>query len=559
MDRKSFLKYAGLGSAGLVADSAVNPFNIFQESSQDQDPPNIIVIMSDDMGISDLGCYGSEILTPNLDGLAEGGAKFSQFYNAARCCPTRASLMTGLYPHQSGIGHMMKDRGAEGYRGDLNQHCLTIPEVLSEAGYSTYMSGKWHLTKHIGQWSGEEELTSKHNWPLQRGFDRFYGTIIGAGSYYNPISLVRDNTAIQPEVEDYYYTNAITDNVVKHINEHAQADEDKPFFSYAAYTAPHWPLHALEEDIKKYKGHYDRGWDQVRNRRMEKMQEIGLIDSRWSLSERDPKVPEWEKAENKEWEARRMAVYAAQIDRMDQGVGRIIKTLEQNDQLDNTLILFLCDNGGAAEVLTERWKHLHAFPDKTRKGKNVKVGNKPHIMPGPADTYQSYGVGWANASDTPFRLYKHYVHEGGIASPLIAHWPSKIKKQEQWKRGPSHLIDIMATCVDVADAEYPESYGGKRIHPMEGESLVPLFEGKQKENDRTLYWEHEGNSAIRDGKWKLVKRHKKQWELFNMEVDRTETEDLSERFPDKASRLKNRYDKWADRIGVLSWPVRGNN
>lgn len=560
MDRKSFLRNIGLASTSMIGASAVNPLNAFFPHSaranpqNDSDRPNIMVILADDMGFSDIGCYGGEVETPNLDRLAGNGAKFSQFYNAARCCPTRASLLTGLYPHQAGIGHMTSDRGYEGYRGDLNNHCVTMAEVLKKSGYSTYMSGKWHVTKHMGQWSGDNQ-TSKHNWPLQRGFDRFYGTILGAGSYYNPVTLTRGNTPIEPEVEDFYYTDRITDYAVQHVNDHFRSNKNQPFFSYVAYTSPHWPLHALEEDIKKYKGRYDMGWDRLRRERVQKMREMGLLNPKWKLTERDPRVTSWEEADNKEWEARRMEVYAAQVDRMDQGIGRIIQTLEKNDQLDNTLILFMADNGGCAEVLTESWRPALFIPDKTRDGYAVKLGNNPDLMPGTAKTYQSYGIPWANVSDTPFRLYKHYVHEGGIASPLIAHWPSGIKQDDGWRRQPSHLIDIMATCVDVAGGKYPGQYKGNDIHPMEGKSLVPVFDGDNLDREDALYWEHEGNQAIRDDKWKLVKRHNKNWELFDMEADRSETSDLSEKYPDRVKSLKSRYQTWADRVGVQPWPV----
>lgn len=559
MDRKTFLKQAGLGAAGLASATAIGSSSVIPDLASGYSPPNIILIMADDMGFSDVGCYGSDIRTPNLDGLANNGAKFSQFYNAARCCPTRASLMTGLYPHQSGVGHMMADRGAKGYRGDLNDQCLTIAEVLNGAGYSSYMSGKWHLTKHIGHWSGEEKLTSKHNWPLQRGFDRFYGTIIGAGSYYNPISLTRGNRPIEPESGEYYYTDRITDSTVEFIDDHHRNKKGQPFFSYVSYTAPHWPLHALEEDIQRYKGQYLSGWDKLRQERIEKMRDMQLIDDSWELSERHPRVPAWDKVKHKEWEAHRMATYAAQIDRMDQGIGRIVKTLKKNGQFENTLILFLADNGGSAEVLSERWQKYHAVPQRTRAGEKVKVGNKKGVMAGPADTYQSYGRGWANASDTPFRLYKHYVHEGGIASPMIAHWPAQLDRQEGWKRRPSHLIDIMATCVDAANASYPRSNNGKDILPMEGQSLLPVMKGDDGERNDILCWEHTGNRAIRDGRWKLVQRHKQSWELFDMKKDRTETTNLVERNPAKANELKEKYHRWADRVNVLPWPVRRGN
>lgn len=558
MRRKFFFKLCAL-SPILIGASVNNTQNIslpntaLANHQNKPDRPNIIIIMSDDMGFSDVGYYGGEIETPNLDRLAKNGVNFTQFYNTARCCPTRASLLTGLYPHQTGIGHMTSDRGSDGYRGDLNNHCVTIAEVLREAGYSTYMSGKWHVTKHMGQWSGDDQ-TSKHNWPLQRGFDRFYGTILGAGCFYNPITLTKGNTPIQPQTKEFYYTDRISDYAVRFINEHSRNPNDQPFFGYVSYTAPHWPLHALERDIQRYEGRYDAGWDHIREERFTKMREIGLIDDQWELTERDPRVPSWDEAENKKWEARRMEVYAAQIDRMDQGIGRIIQALEQNNQLDNTMILFLHDNGGCAEVLTEGWRPALFIPDTTRQGQPVALGNNPDIMPGSAETYQSYGIPWANVSNTPFRLYKHWVHEGGISTPLIVHWPAGFQAKDLWIDEPSHLIDIMATCVDASGTQYPRQFKGENIHPMEGKSLLPVFNGEKLNREDAIYFEHEGNRAIREGKWKLVQRHQEEWELFDMDVDRSETNDLSDNYPDKVKVLKEKYQRWANRIGVLPWP-----
>ena len=307
--------------------------------------PNIVLIMSDDMGFSDIGCYGGEINTPNLDRLAANGVRFTQFYNTARCCPTRASLMSGLYPHQAGVGHMMSDRGTDGYRGNLNRRCMTIGEVLKTAGYGTYMAGKWHVTRHTAP-DGP-----KHNWPRQRGFDRFYGTIHGAGSFYDPNSLTRDNTQISPYADPeykpktYYYTDAISDHTVRYINEHCRQEKSKqsPFFCYVSYTAAHWPMHALPEDIAKYKGKYDAGYAPIRAARLKKARSLGLIQKNWKLSAQAEK---WETVKKRAWEARCMEVYAAMVDRMDQGIGKIVAALKANGQLDNTLILFLQDNGG---------------------------------------------------------------------------------------------------------------------------------------------------------------------------------------------------------------------
>ena len=326
--------------------------------------PNIIVILSDDMGYSDIGCYGGEINTPTLDALAAGGLRFTQFYNTARCCPTRASLLTGLYPHQAGIGHMMEDKGSDSYRGDLNRNCLTIAEALRPAGYGTYAVGKWHVTRHT------KPEGPKHNWPLQRGFDRFYGTIHGAGSFYDPITLTRDNDPIEPEGSNFYYTTAIGENAAKFIED--AAGGDAPFFLYVPFTASHWPLHAFERDIAEYRRRYDAGWDALREERHKRMIQSGIVDSRWPLTRRDAEVPSWEEEENKAWQARRMEVYAAQVDVMDRAVGMIVDKLSTLGLLDNTLILFLADNGGCAEELTPRGRGLH-FPAKTRDGLRVRL------------------------------------------------------------------------------------------------------------------------------------------------------------------------------------------
>src|SRR4051794_37628929 len=456
--------------------------------------PNIIIIMADDMGFSDAHCMGSEIDTPNLDKLAANGTRFTQFYNTARCCPTRASLLTGLYPHQAGMGHMTNANSQlDGYVGNLNKKCVTIAEALKPAGYATYMVGKWHLTKY------DKPAGPKDTWPLQRGFERYYGTIIGAGSFYDPGMLTRNNDQISPfqdkeyqppQGEPYYYTNALSDQAAQFITEHKQQHPDQPFFFYVAYPAAHWPMHALERDIAKYKGKYDNGYEPIRRARFEKEKQLGLIDPKWDLS---PQAGEWDKVKNKDWEARCMEVYAAMIDRMDQNVGRTVNALRETGQLDNTLILFLQDNGGNAETtgrsgtqtraaapslpkLGPDFIEVQGTPKRMRVGWPVIMGTG--VMPGPPDTYIAYGKGWGNVSNTPFREYKHWVHEGGISTPLIAHWPGHIARKGELEKQPAHLIDIMATCVDLAHADYPKQLNGNDITPFEGKSLAGAFDGK---------------------------------------------------------------------------------
>jgi arylsulfatase A-like enzyme len=557
--RRSFLKALGLGAgalfvpgyAALTAAGGARPRR-----------PNIVLIMADDMGFSDIGCYGGEIHTPNLNTLAAEGIRFRQFYNTARCCPTRASLMTGLYPHQAGIGHMMEDLGYDGYRGDLNNRCVTIAEVMKLAGYSTYMTGKWHVTKFI------KPDGDKHNWPCQRGYDRFFGTIHGAGSYYDPVSLTRDNTQIPPG-DNFYYTHAIRDHAIKFIREHTTAN---PFFMYVAFTAPHWPMHALPQDMAKYKGRYDEGWDALRAERHKRMIDMGIVKSQWKITPRDALVPAWTRAKDKPWFARRMEVFAAMVDCLDQGVGQIVAELKRTGRFDNTLIFFLADNGGCAEEYGSRGPirpdpskpvvlkpmrkdelQTRMQPTVTRDGRPVRTGRG--VMPGPADTYIAYGRPWANASNTPFRLYKHWVHEGGISTPLIAHWPAYIKAHGQFRNQPGHLIDIMATCVDVAEAKYPTEYKGHKIQPMEGKSLLSAFDDEPIERE-AIYWEHEGNRAVRQGKWKLVSKRPGGWELYDLEADRTELNNMAEDYPEKVRHLKALYEAWAARCGVLPWPIK---
>ena len=537
--------------------------------------PNIILIMSDDVGYSDIGCYGGEIRTPNLDGLAANGLRYTQFYNTSRCCPTRAALLTGLHQHQAGVGHMMNDRGNDGYRGDLNKHCLTIAQVLRSAGYKNYMSGKWHVTPL----KPDRVNPSRHNWPLQRGFDRFFGTIHGAGSFYDPNSLTSGNTFITPG-DGFYYTDAISDSAVKFIREH---DTDDPFFVYVAYTAAHWPMHALPEDIAKYKGMYDIGWDSIRSARYRRMIEMGLISPAWEMSPAYPADSEWEKTDMKEWHARCMEVYAAMLDNMDQGIGRIIDELEVQGKLDKTVILYLQDNGACAETygfgrtydqsvgeielqpMAPGELQTEMEPRFTRDGRPVRVGRG--VMPGPADTYIGYAMEWANACNTPFRMFKHWSHEGGISTPLIIHWPDGIETGGEFRAQPAQLVDIMATCVELSGAEYPEEHEGYKIHPMAGTSLLPSFENHPL-NRVYLYWEHEGNRAIRTGKWKLVSRacrwphdHDEHdtlpyryWELYDLEADRTENSNLASLHPEMVRELAAQWQSWAEKSSILPKP-----
>src|SRR6185369_16285515 len=405
--------------------------------------PNIIIILVDDMGFSDIGCYGSEIPTPNLDRLAAGGLRFTQFYNTGRCCPTRAALLTGLYSHQAGVGHMVEDGGLPGYRGFLNDRCVTIAEVLRDAGYFTAMTGKWHVG------------TPPDKWPRQRGFDRFYGSEAG-GFYFRPIQgrkVISDDTVLytaqNPPPDGWYSTDAWTDYGIQFIDEALAAR--KPFFLYLAHNAPHFPLQAPPEDIAKFRGKYKIGWDKLREQRHAKQIQIGIVDKAWPMSPRPEEVKAWEQLTPAEQDRfdHLMALYAACVEHMDRSVGRLVDALKQRGALDNTLILFLSDNGGNAE-----------------SGANGRLEGSG--TPGSADSTVYCGQSWATLENTPLRRYKHFNHEGGIATPLIAHWPARIKDAGQLREQPGHLVDLMATCVDVGGAKYPTEFKGKPIQPMEG-------------------------------------------------------------------------------------------
>ena len=513
--------------------------------------PDIVLILNDDMGYSDLGCYGGEVHTPTLDRLAADGLRFSQFYNTARCSPSRASLLTGLHPHQTGIGILTYDSGPEGYAGNLNQQCVTIAEVLRSGGYRTCMSGKWHVSSNL--------KTPTDSWPMQRGFDRFYGTIIGAGSFYDPNTLTRgnDNVEHEAQADGFFYTDAISDQAAAYIREHHAEHPERPLFQYVAYTAPHWPLHAHDEDIAKYKGRFDAGWDQLREERLERLVADGLLAAHWKLSGRDPSQPPWTAAEHKGWLLRCMEVYAAQIDRMDQGIARIVQALKDTGRFDNTLIIFLADNGACAEDIPQGVS-IEELVDKlmiaratTRRGEPVHIGNDVDRMPGPENTYQSYGTAWANLSNTPFRLYKHWIHEGGISTPLIFHWPLGITQRGQIRHTPGYLPDVMATLLDVTGVPYPAQHQGRAVLPLEGHSLKTAFERDAVEARPPMFWEHEGNAAVRIGRWKLVRRHPHDWELYDLDADRTELNDLAAQQPERVREMAAQYAAWARRCGVL--------
>ncbi len=516
--------------------------------------PNVILILVDDMGFSDLGVTGSEIRTPNIDLLATQGALLTSMYNCARCCPTRASLLTGLYPHNAGVGHMGADLGSPAYQGFLRNDSATIAEVLRASGYRTCMSGKWHvagdfMAREVDSWRvGDID----HPTPRQRGFDRFYGIVDGVTNFFSPHFMLEDDNRVEVFPEDFYFTDAITDKAIGMVEE-AVADE-KPFFLYLAHAAPHWPLHALPEDIARYDGVYDQGWDAIRTARHEEMNGRNILRKNWDISPRYQDVPPWEDIKLKDWEASKMAAYAAMVDHMDQSVGRLIAALKRLGQYEDTLILFLSDNGGCAEFMAEDgWAKF--FPNQTLDGRKITMGNIPGLRPGDALTFQSYDKPWANVSNTPFRLFKHYVHEGGISTPLIAHWPKRIGVGNVVHE-PCHVVDVLPTILAATGSSYLPELGGHKIQPLQGEPFLDLLEGKEWTRAQPIFFEHEGNCAVRHGRFKLVRQYGQDWELYDMDADRTELNDLARsKFLRLWADLTAQYEDWVEKTGVLDWDI----
>ncbi|MDO8539389.1 MAG: arylsulfatase [Opitutaceae bacterium] len=503
--------------------------------------PNIVLIVADDMGYSDVGCFGSEISTPHIDRLAREGLRFTQFYNVTRCSPSRAAMLSGVYSQQAGLGEVPEYAapiGGPGYLAHLSDRCVTIAETLRSTGYATYHSGKWHL--------GRE----RPHWPIDRGFDRSTALIDCCSNFFGdpeaseerkPASR-RERYAIdeqlwRPPLDGYYSTDWFGENAARMIREH---DTAKPFFLYLAFTAPHWPLQARPEDVAKFHGRYDAGWDEIRRRRFERMRELGLLDPRWQLSRREGTAPDWktlDAAKRADW-ARRMEIYAAMIAVMDENIGRVLTALETRGVADNTLVFFLSDNGATEE--------------------NPNRG-KPGAALGSRDSYHGYGLGWANVSNTPFRRYKHWVHEGGISTPLLARWPKGIARPGTSYPHPAHVIDLMATAVELSGARHPKEFRGQPIVPLEGRSLAPAFRGASAPiHDEPIFWEHQGNAAVRHGRWKLVRAEDGPgaWELYDMDVDRTETTNLAVQYPERVREMRAQFETWAARAQVRwPWPL----
>ena len=515
IQRRRFLKDIAVGSAGLAATGAL------ARAAKD-DRPNIVLIMCDDMGFSDIGCYGGEIETPNINRLAEQGLRFRQFYNNAKCGPTRQSLMAGLYPHQ--VRMSTKPGGS---------NCATIAESLKEAGYRTLMAGKWHLPAK----------------PVEFGFDRYFGLLDGACNFFNPgharpgekeparkFAYQEHRWAVEdkeykpytPPDPDFYTTDAFTDYAVDRLDEYGS--EDKPFFLYVAYNAPHYPMHARPEDIAKYRGRYMIGWEEVRRRRFKRLRELGIIDQTVDVSPANSGAPRWDDVKDKDAWDLKMAVYAAMVDVADRNIGRIVDKVKELGKFDNTLFLFLSDNGGSSE------SH-HVTP------------HDPNTPPGVMEGFHTVDLPWANASNTPFRKFKTWNHEGGVATPLIAHWPRVIKPGRMCN-DLGHLIDIPPTLLDIAGAKHQEGYKGRKTLPLEGRSMAPILRDESIEARKPIFWQHQSNRAMRDDRWKLVSHAPGAWELYDMEADRTELNDLASAQPERVKAMAAAWEKWRKRVGA---------
>jgi len=481
------------------------------ETTQTEQPPNIVLILCDDLGYSDLGSYGSEIETPNLDRLAAEGLKMKQFYNTAKCTETRSAILTGLYHQQTDAVNLPNN--------------VTIAEVLKEKGYQTIMSGKWH----VGNWQEET------NTPTQRGFDHYFGFLAGAIDFFtgkdygSGINYMRKGTDVYEAPEGFYATDAFTVDAMQQIEKASQ--KDNPFFLYLTYNAPHFPLQVPQEDIDKYMGRYSIGWDSLRKERYQRMLEMDLISPGWQMSSRDSLAPAWDTLtpEQQEEEQLLMATYAGMVDRLDQQIGRLLNQLDELGIAENTLVMFLSDNGGCP----------------------FEQNHEPIVPPGPAGSARTYDTEWAQASNTPFRKYKQWIHEGGISTPMIVRWPAQIKPNSTTDE-PGQIVDILPTLVDITQAAYPQHYQGHEVLPMEGVSLFPLFKGNTVNRTKPMFWEYRGSRAVREGDWKLVAERGGDWELYNLANDRTEMNNLLEQNPKKAAEMAKKYEAWASRIGALS-------
>ena len=491
--------------------------------------PDIVLMMADDLGFSDLGCYGSEIPTPNLDALAENGIRFTQFYNTSRCCPSRASLLTGMYSHQAGVGRMNGSDRGPGYRGQLSSEVPTVAEMLRARGYHTSMVGKWHLTM-----SNTIDDGPNGSWPLQRGFQQWFGSMEGAKNYFRTKWLFDNENEITEFSDDFFYTRAISDRAAKVIR--AQPP-NQPLFSYVAFYAPHFPLQAPQETIEKFRGAYRDGWNVTRENRFRRQRKIGVVDAESKLSPAPSQLPEWDslRPQQRDELDLRMAIYAAQVHELDQGVGKIVAALKETGRFDNTLILFLSDNGG------------------TNSGGPLGSGKRQLLGGVEAELHSTYGAGWANVSNTPYREFKANTHEGGTRAPLIAHWPDRFGVKARLVHSPAHIVDLTPTCMDAAGGTRAIVRRTFSLGQLEGQSLLPILDDAgSRAQKRSLFFEHMGSRAVRDGDWKLVNRAKSdRWELFDLANDPTELKDLATEHPERVDSLATQWESWALRCNVI--------
>lgn len=552
--RRAFLRATGAGGA-----AAVLPGSIGVRGAAADRRPNFVIIMTDDMGFSDPGCYGGEIATPNIDALARGGLRFTEFYNCSRCCPTRASIMTGMYPHQVNLFRNGRS---------LSTKHVTVAEALKQAGYRTAMTGKWHLS-HTPRLKGKRHMAWLNHrldpgrpfgpietYPVNRGFDRHYGVIWGVVDYFDPFSLVDGTDAVKDVPDDYYLTDAITDRSVRYIREMSRSAA--PFFLYVAHCAPHWPLHARPEDIEKYRGRYDGGWQKLRRDRYRRQVAMGLFDEKTApLPPLEERGPDWDGFDDdgRRFQAAKMAVHAAMVDRVDKGIEKIVAALKACGRLENTVIMFLSDNGASPETPRD-WGPGYDRPSHTRDGRQIRYTGFQN--PGPQTTCAGIGVRWANAANTPFRYWKKESYEGGCHTPFVVHWPAGLKTAAGSTTAQlGHVMDIFPTCLDLAGAPYPETFNGAPQPGPAGRSLAPVFAGRQREAPDRLFFEHAGGRAVRHGRWKLVALPKKPWRLYDLETDRTETTDLAAKHPARVADMEEQWTRWARRCGV-PWVKQGD-
>lgn len=563
-DRREFLELLAAGSLGLgisggdrSQEERQQVHDAFSDSGQSAERPNILLIMADDMGFSDLGCYGGEIDTPNIDGLAEDGLQFTQFYNAARCCPTRASLLTGQYPHNVGVGR----NGVT-----MQRNGVTIAEALERGGYDTAMFGKWHLSatdtldersKQLAwlnhQYDPDRPFAPLDSYPVARGFDEHYGVIWGVVNYFDPFSLVEGYEPVEEVPDDYYITDAINRRAAEAVR--TRANRDNPFFLYVAHTAPHWPLHARAQELAKYEGRYREGWDRLRKERFRRQVEQGLFDSSAvTLPPVQDGNAEWQQLsdEEKRVEASKMAAHAAMVDRMDQGIGWIVEALRETGQFEKTLILVLSDNGSSPE-LPRQWGPGLDRPSETREGETIQYEGFERA--GPETTFAGLGPAWASATNTPFRYWKAEQYEGGAHTPFIAHWPDGLGSVAGSSTDQvGHVMDVLPTCLDLAGVEFPDQYNGHEIESLDGKSLTPVLRGDEREGHDQIFFEHVGGRAILEGEWKLVtlRDEDEPWRLYNLADDPTETQDRSGEHPERTRAMKEKWRAWARDAEVAS-------